>query len=135
MIPIKDPKRAFNNFCFQSLNPWVQGKKPMFIIDSYIVKTERTQIYSARKSPLRRNNHCMTSRAITWTPFLHHIAIKIEIFWLFTRCSSFKAGLQKHTVQTICIKYSSPLIGEYISHKLLPWWVILASIYTYWITH
>ena len=39
--------RAFGNFCLQSLNHWVQVRKSIFIIDSYVVITERTHIYSA----------------------------------------------------------------------------------------
>ena len=47
LVPIKKQLTAFSNCGLQSLNCGVQVKKYMFIIESLIVKTDRTLIYSA----------------------------------------------------------------------------------------
>ena len=49
LVPIKKQLTAFSNCGLQSLNCGVQVKKYMFIIESLIVKTDRTLIYSAGK--------------------------------------------------------------------------------------
>ena len=46
LVPIKKQLTAFSNCGLQSLNCGVQVKKYMFIIESLIVKTDRTLIYS-----------------------------------------------------------------------------------------
>ena len=56
LVPIKKQLTAFSNCGLQSLNCGVQVKKYMFIIESLIVKTDRTLIYSAKYELLNCTN-------------------------------------------------------------------------------
>ena len=56
LVPIKKQLTAFSNCGLQSLNCGVQVKKYMFIIESLIVKTDRTLIYSAEYELLNCTN-------------------------------------------------------------------------------